>query len=395
MNRATGSRPFASSASITKASAARSEGVSGHVSEVVSDNAVFQPASKCGTQETVTIRHPDILATPYAENMRRALLVFGICGIAANAANVSNSVPKGAPTRGDPSSFLAAYYKPSLGGEYVLTLFQIPPAEAVDVSLPRLVNTHLIAFGPDAKSFYVSWGTGVTKVQFPPMRTSAVPGSAGLAVQFVTVSQSGRLFVSAMDGRTRQCGAYELDLETATHRPLRVGDFPECAGAWGPVSPDGTKVLSWGDALGPVSPEGKLRSHAFEHLNLLDLKTGASRSLVSITPGEGTGSWSPDGSWIAASSRGRIVLIDASNPSHRRKLGAAGVDGRLIWSPDSKQLLFAKQEWRCSFPFLFPGDDSESLETVNVETGKTHAIPSAHCQVTSSAVGWINPEAFR
>jgi len=43
----------------------------------------------------------------------------------------------------------------------------------------------------------------------------------------------------------------------------------------------------------------------------------------------------PDARWIAAASNGGISLIDARNPSHGRKLGASGVDGRLIWWIDS------------------------------------------------------------
>jgi dipeptidyl aminopeptidase/acylaminoacyl peptidase len=212
-----------------------------------------------------------------------------------------------------------------------------------------------------------------------------VPGSTGLSIGFLTISQSGRIFASASSLRDHQCGAYEIDPDAATHRAIRAGAPPGCAGALGKISPDGKNLLSthWSPRT-PGSPP------SVEYLSLLDLETGTTQSL-----GEGRGSWSPDGRWIAISVHGRIVLIDARNTSQRKGLGASGVDGNLIWSPDSKQLLLAKQERRCSFLYLFQVDDSESLEVVDVETGKRRAIPSAHCAVTSSAVGWIDPRAFR
>ena len=272
------------------------------------------------------------------------------------------------------SHFVATYFHPIGGDESLLTLFSLAPMKAVDVSLPNgMSSCFLISFGPDSKSMYLgdpTFGTdGVTKVEFRPTRKSMVPGSAGLNVAFLTVSQSGRVFVSGGDRRNHQCGVYEIDPDTATHRPIRIGDPPACAGASGPISPDGKEVLS---------RDG-------EHLSLLDLNTGATQSL-----GIGRGSWSPDGRWIAVSGQRQIVLIDSKNPSHRKKLGASGVDDHLVWSPDSKRLLFAKQEPRC---FLMV--DAESLEVVDVETGKRHAIASAHCAVSRSTVGWIDPEAVR
>jgi len=306
----------------------------------------------------------DGTATAYTRDMKFALLVYGFCGVFANAANVGYS---------------PAYYHPGDGGESVVTLFSLASGKETDVALPKgLATLNLISFGPDGRSVYLqlpSSSSALVKVEFKPLRQRQVHGSAGLGDIFApTVSpQTGRVFVVASGGWDHPCGAYEIDPDAGTHRPLRVGHGPNCAGANGPISPDGKRMLS---------SDGK-------HLNLYDLETGATQSL-----GEGVGSWSPDGRWIAASEHGRIVLIDASTTSHRKKLGASGVDNHLIWSPDSKRLLFVKQERRCNFLF-FAGDDSESLEVVDVETGKRYAVPSAHCAVSSSTVGWIDPEAVQ
>jgi WD40 repeat protein len=146
--------------------------------------------------------------------------------------------------------------------------------------------------------------------------------------------------------------------------------------------------------MGIISPDGRevLTGDGDHLLIVLDLETGARKPLGIRA---GPGSWSPDGRWIAVSVSGRILLIDANNPSHRKKLGASGVDGHLIWSPDSKRLLFVKQESRCRFLYLFQVDDSESIEVVDVETGKRQAIPSAHCAVSKSALGWVDAQAVR
>ena len=320
--------------------------------------------------------------------MGRALLLFSICVVFANAASVSYQSDRGhIAAGGDTPRFVVAYYQPMGSGESVLTLLPFAPVKAFDsISLPHGMSSRLlISFGPDGKSMYFTGPPdevtyGVTRIDFSPVRESIVPGSGGLSVGFLTVSPSGRIFVSAEDLRDHGCGAYEIDTSATIHRPIRVGVPPDCAGALGEISPDGKRLLSsHSQPRMPGSPP------AIEYVSLLDLETGAIQTL-----GEGRGRWSPDGRWIAVAGHGRIVLIDPSNPSHRKKLGASGVDNTVIWSPDSKRLVFARQELRC---FLM--DDLESLEVVDVETGKRHAIQSAHCAVTSATVGWIDPAAVR
>lgn len=288
---------------------------------------------------------------------------------------------------GSDSRFVVASFDPS-----VITLFPLGPGKATEVALPpSLTNINLISFAPDGRSGYFQVPAGwvlnlsdaLIKVEFSPVRQSPVPGSGGLGdIYSLTVSpQSGRILVSASGGKDHLCGTYEIDPDAGTHRALRVG--PNCGG--GIISPDGKKAI--GIASLPRTPSSP---PSIEQLSLVDLETGATQSL-----GVGRGSWSPDGRWIAVSGSGRIVLIDANNLSHRKKLGSSGVDDHLIWSPDSKRLLFVKQENRCRFLYLFQVDDSESIEVVDVETGKRQAIPSAHCAVSKSAIGWVDAEAVR
>ncbi len=65
------------------------------------------------------------------------------------------------------------------------------------------------------------------------------------------------------------------------------------------------------------------------------------------------------------------------------------VDGHLVWSPDSKRILFAQKERQC-----FLQGDFESLAVLDVEAGKPSIISSSHCMVTDSQLGWIDTEMF-
>jgi WD40 repeat protein len=273
-----------------------------------------------------------------------------------------------------PLPFEAAYYS-----NKVVTLFPLARGNARDVALPlKLASViNLISFGSDGRSAYLQIPSAVVlnltdelvKIEFSPMRRSLVPGSGGLGdISSLTVSpRSGKIFVAASGGKDHLCGAYEIDPVAGTHHPLRVGAGPSCGGAMGKISPDGKRVLS---------AEG-------QRLSLVNVETGVVQFL-----GTGRAEWSPDGQWIAVSSRGQIIVINANDLSQRRTLGTSGVDGHLVWSPDSKHLLFVEREPRCS-------DDFETLATVDVESGGRETIQSSHCMVTSSNVGWVQSEAIR
>lgn len=288
--------------------------------------------------------------------------------LAASACNLDSQA-----AASDPSRFEAAYFHPVDAGS-VITLFPIKSGKPVDIALPadlpRLIN--LISFAPDGKSAYLQipsaqalkLSDALVKIEFGPTRQNWVPGSGGLSdISSLTISpQSDVIFVSALGGEGHECGAYEINPHAGTHRALRAVDDPDCGGAMGSISPDGKRVLST----------------RHEQLSLVDLRTGETRSL-----GTGRATWSPDGHWIAASSRGQIILIDTHDLSHRQRLGSSGVNDDLVWSPDSRYLLFVQKERGCL-------DDAEGLAMVDVETGKRSVIESSHCSVTSSAVGWID-----
>jgi hypothetical protein len=119
---------------------------------------------------------------------------------------------------------------------------------------------------------------------------------------------------------------------------------------------------------------------------VLDLRTGSSSP---IGPGTKWAAWSPDGRWISAV-QGKIgVLMDATDPSRRRRLTRA--DGPMIWSPDSKQVLLEKSQISC-WASLY----GVSLEAVDIKSGKRVLIRSSHCNVLLGSGGfWIASEVVR
>jgi WD40 repeat protein len=208
---------------------------------------------------------------------------------------------------------------------------------------------------------------GLIKVEFRPSRKSVVSGSEGLSRIFnLTLSRPpGNLFVSAqrkIDGEP-QCGDFEIDPSLGTLRPLRIGRYPDCGGS---VSPEGTRELH----------------STGERLSILDLRSGAT---IPLARGPASAVWSPDGKWIAAAigEEGRIMIIDAADPTRRRKLGKE--DGPLVWSPDSRYLLQLRSQFSCT-PTVF----GESLEIIDTFTGERSLVRSSHCQIIRGSIAWLD-----
>src|SRR5579862_3043829 len=238
-------------------------------------------------------------------------------------------------------------------------------------------DIHLIEYSQDGKALYVQKRyarEGFTRVEFAPSREISIPGSDGFGPisSIVTVPTSGKMMLSGLFQRQgpRECGIFELDSTTGKVEKLLNEAFPDCSGS---ISPDGKRSLH--------SPGN--------HLKIVDLDTGASHSIGDGLSGP---TWSPNGRWIAAI-RGSldatsIVLIDADDTRRRRNLGLTS-DGQAKWSPDSKYLLIAKPQVRQCGPDLW------SLEIIDVATGKRSEVMSAHCKISETNTGWLDPEVLR
>jgi hypothetical protein len=191
---------------------------------------------------------------------------------------------------------------------------------------------------------------------------------------------AGRIFVSGINKGQGGCGTFEIDPDAGTLQTLLAGAFPDCGGGGGAISPDGKRVLS----------------HAGQELSVRDLETGSIEVIKGIPGGPNQydvtwpfkATWSLDGRWISTIVRDRVILIDATNTSRRRNLGPGSVP--VVWSQDSKYLLLSTSQLRCAPSLYF-----ESLESVEVQTGKRSVIKSSRCEVGPGWFGWIDSGAVR
>ena len=261
--------------------------------------------------------------------------------------------------------FEAAYY-----GHNAMYVFPIG-GEEFSVRFPSSVpaTANLIGFASSGRSAYLQVPSAAVlhlsdeliQVDFSPLRLFPVPGSGGLGeIVSVTNSVSGDLLVAAAYGQQGLCGAYDIDTSSGTHR--RIKTEPKCTFFITQVEPDGRRVLM-ADGL---------------NFRVVDVSTGS----IELS-GVGRGAWSPDGKWLSIWKKGEVTVFDGRTFSMRQRFQAPSVDGHLIWSPDSNRILFAQAERGCE-------DDFESLAVLNVETGNEWVIPSSHCMVTNSRIGWID-----
>jgi len=251
-------------------------------------------------------------------------------------------------------------------------------AEALTIPLP--FRTGYIAPSPDGRALYVvrfidspqsRSKAGLYKIEFGPTRATPVAGSGGLFSISSIGSSENKVVVSAgsLDSAghldEKSCGIYELTLVTGKVRKILSNSDCKYKSSWTSIS---------------VSPDGEQFVAVHEtRLMLMNLETGAVRSL-----GDGfyKAAWSPDGSWIAAleyGGRSRTILLDTSTFSKRRELPKSG----MVWSPDSRHIVVVGQQSRC-------GEDSGTLELIDIENGKVSPVKGTACKVTSAIIGWLN-----
>jgi WD40-like Beta Propeller Repeat len=220
------------------------------------------------------------------------------------------------------------------------------------------------------------------RIDFRPVRVTTVADLAGLADVLglvVTASQDRILFAGTGWKGKLGCDLFEIN-SSGENMKMLLPDFGCMVGG---LSPDGDKMLV---------PRGI-------GLDIVDLATGASKSLGNEF---WKGAWSPDGKWIAALQidpvstqprrprLSRTVRIDAGNLSQRRVMGG-GSDSEIVWSPDSRYLLYS--EWRPPCP---NGDENPSLIAMDIESGAREIVSESRCKVNGNRyVGWISLDALR
>jgi hypothetical protein len=266
----------------------------------------------------------------------------------------------------------------NLDGAYELRLF--PPDKPANViKIPR---GWPVKFAGDGRSLYAAVSSSLTRIEFDPVRSTPVPGTQGFGPinDFAVTPDQRKIVISGhrREDGGEKCGLFEITVSTGVARPVLAAD---CNYHWSwtdlTISPGGDRA---------VASYGNTHTDHNYHMDLIDLAHGTTKSLGDLS----SGTWSPDGKWIAAIewNRKRLILLDGNDPSHRRDVGSTfGV----AWSPDSRYLLI----WTLHFLKCGIGIDVEppaSFEVLEVATGKRSLIRSSQCQLISGPIGWVSSD---
>lgn len=198
----------------------------------------------------------------------------------------------------------------------------LPNGSTLRVDLPPHVREDLrfVAFAMDGTSFFVQRTNelgrpgGIERIDLKSMRRDPIRGSEGMGElrSLLDNPATGRIFVTGSSRSLNTKGTFEIDPSAGT---LRLVSAP----LEEPISSDGRRV---------VRRDGN-------KLSIVDLIGGPARAIAGLSP-DARCAWSPNGRWIACISGGRLVLVDAHEPSKPRNL-AVGL--AVAWSPDSQRLL--------------------------------------------------------
>jgi len=272
----------------------------------------------------------------------------------------------------------AAVYSagPAFASQQRLILFPLSSAKARSIPLPFPLG--IFAIGSDGKAIYAERGlegpgtipgAGIFKIEFDATRVGLVPGSTGFRsiYGFAVSSKQDKILVSGTywDGARLSCGVFQLRVADGSVNQVLIA--PGCDRG------NARTYLSF-------SSDGTLAAAIYRRsLELIDL---ARNTTTSVGNGFYKADWSPNGKWIAAlehSKRQRTVLFDATTLKEGRILETSD----LHWSPDSRYLLAWKWQATC-------GPEIYSLETIDVQTGKTSLVESSECKLVGGGTGWVS-----
>jgi hypothetical protein len=274
-------------------------------------------------------------------------------------------------------------------------LMVFPPAGGqVVIPLPVPSLLRFSTFAPDGRAIFATINTitsprtagrparlgppRLIRVDLGPIRVTKVADLAGLDDVFglvITPRADRIVFTGAGWKGNLGCDLFEIEPSGGDFRML----LPNFGCAVGGVSPEGSKMLV---------PRG-------DGLAVIDLATGVT---VQLGTGLWKGAWSPDGRWIAVLQLdprseqpgprcSRTIRIDAHDFSQRRDMGGRA-DTEVMWSPDSRYLLYSEWQPPCSH-----GDDPTVL-TMDIESGKRAIVKESKCNVNGSLrIGWVSLDA--
>jgi Tol biopolymer transport system component len=190
---------------------------------------------------------------------------------------------------------------------------------------------------------------GSERVLMDPVETDGSEGSYSLRVlpgyswahdaQSIVISEGGKLRrVYLNDGHVETisfAARVHRTISEMAYAPFRISDDPfEVKFArWHTASPDGRKLV--------FQAVGKIYT--------MDLPDGTPRRLTSASfkPFEYTPAWSPDGQWVAFTTRderehGFLWKVRANGGDPEQLVPESGEYMNPVWSPDGKQIILAR-----------------------------------------------------
>jgi hypothetical protein len=233
------------------------------------------------------------------------------------------------------------------------------------------------AYGPDGKSIYgfSRDQPGLLKFDIRTMQLGVVPeslnlrGARGIAVS----SDEQRIILSGTYGSrdSQICGLFEF-------RPSDGGltmlvENKDCGPQMGLAA---VSSSAWTDLS--LSADGeRILARNKAGLSIIDL---VKRRVEPLGAEYGSGTWSPDGRWLAAvetAGEQKTVLLDATTLRPERTLGTS----LTRWSPDSRYLLAVARD--------LCGPYWSTLAVIDVETGIRLTVRSSKCSVNLNSMGWV------
>ncbi len=303
-------------------------------------------------------------------NKRRLSTILVLLGLADTASGQEKSVPYP--------------YLPAKCSSDTLTVF---PQAGNPITIPLPSRLACTGFSPDGKSLYAREAlnmsapnelltASVVRIQFNPIRASPLPGSRGFGAytNYAISMAEDKIVMPEYDPARHTCGIREVSLHTGAIRHLL-----ENAGCDERFTWHGLSLSSDGDnAIATRSG----------HLEIINLVHETAKPIGDFE----SAAWSPDGRWIAAvRGRGKLVLIDLTNLSHRQLNHFCPLTPQ--WSPDSRYLLlWTYHSFRCGFSLDV--ETPATLQMLDLATGKKSTIRSSQCRI-QGVTGWVTSEIVR
>lgn len=205
----------------------------------------------------------------------------------------------------------------------------------------------------------------------PETRDYVVNSFVALGPSWGRLDNGANRIVFSSDAGRDTVGLFLLDGAGGQPRPVHAtaalpGQIEGAA-----LAPDGVKIAF---TYATVDPQTYTRGTA---IYVVDLNSGVVKELVNDPAGQYDAAWSPDGQWLAFTSRkggSSNVWIMRADGSGQQRVTTGGSDRGAAWSPDGTQLAYIHLQ-----------GDRWGLYTIDLNLGSSGAAPSQPRQIGNYA----------